>query len=404
MSILKFGFGILLGSLPAFIQLPAQVPVGVRAIQVRPVAPQSVAQESRMALVIGNGAYAEAPLRNPVNDAQAMKRVLESSKFQVTLLTNGSKREMENAIRDFGDRIRNGSVALFYFAGHGVQVKGVNYLVPVGADVQREDEVPYQTVEAGLLLDKMETAKNKLNIVILDACRNNPFARSWRTLGDKGLAQVKAPTGTMVAYSTGPGSIAADGSAEHGLYTQALLEEIKEPGLNLEEVFKKVREKVLESSKGGQTPWESNSTVGDFYFHPMKSILAGPSEAELEATYWEGIQNSQDAKDFKTFLVRFPSGAHAELASLKMKRLMAPAPCKAATLPSPSPPITPVPENQPQQTQTKAVQTQNETVYVTKTGKKFHRAGCPSLRYSEIAMKRWEAIAKGYTPCKICNP
>jgi len=403
MSILKFGFGILLGSLPAFIQLPAQVPGGGRAVQVRPTAQQSVAQESRVALVIGNGAYAEAPLRNPVNDAQAMKRVLESSKFQVTLLTDVSKRQMENAIRDFGDRIRNGTVALFYFAGHGVQVKGVNYLIPVGAEIRREDEVPYQAVEAGLLLDKMDTAKNKLNIVILDACRNNPFARSWRSLGDKGLAQVKAPTGTMVAYSTGPGSIAADGSEEHGLYTQALLEEIKEPGLKLEEVFKKVREKVLEGSQGGQTPWESNSTVGDFYFHPINTIPARPSEAELETTYWEGIQTSQDAKEFKTFLERFPNGAHAAIARLKLKRLMTPAPSKAATLPAP-PPNPPATANQSQQIQAKVVQPENETVYVTKTGKKFHRAGCPSLRYSAIAMKRWEAISKGYTPCKICNP
>jgi len=403
MSILKFGLGFLLGSLPAFIQLSAQVSGGGRAIQIRPTAQQSMAQESRVALVIGNGAYADAPLRNPVNDARAIKIALESCRFEVTLLTNAPKREMENAIRVFGDRIQNGSVGLFYFAGHGIQVKGVNYLVPVGADIQRENEVPYQTVEAGLLLDKMDAAKNKLNIVILDACRNNPFARSWRSTGDKGLAQVKAPTGTMVAYSTGPGSIAADGTGEHGLYTQALLEEIKEPGLKIEEVFKKVREKVLASSQGGQTPWESNSTVGDFYFHPIRTDLTGPSEAELEVTYWEGIQNSRDANDFKAFLERFPNGAHAELASLKLKRLMALAPRKAAMLPSP-PPNLPVPENQPQQTQSKAVQTQNETVYVTKTGKKFHRAGCPSLRYSAIAMKRWEAIAKGYSPCKICNP
>jgi uncharacterized caspase-like protein len=139
--------------------------------------------------------------------------------------------------------------------------------------------VPYQTVEAGLLLDKMDAAKNKLNIVILDACRNNPFARSWRSTGDKGLAQVKAPTGTMVAYSTGPGSIAADGTGEHGLYTQALLEEIKEPGLKLEEVFKKVREKVLESSQGGQTPWESNSTFAATQ-KPTTSALEKPTRHE----------------------------------------------------------------------------------------------------------------------------
>jgi len=134
MSILKFGLGFLLGSLPAFIQLSAQVSGGGRAIQIRPTAQQSMAQESRVALVIGNGAYADAPLCNPVNDARAIKIALESCRFEVTLLTNAPKREMENAIRVFGDRIQNGSVGLFYFAGHGIQVKGVNYLVPVGAD------------------------------------------------------------------------------------------------------------------------------------------------------------------------------------------------------------------------------------------------------------------------------
>jgi formylglycine-generating enzyme required for sulfatase activity len=280
-----------------------------------------VAAEARIALVIGNGAYSEAPLRNPVNDAQAMKVALEGCRFTVRLLQNAGKREMEDAIRVFGDRIRGGAVGLFYFAGHGVQVKGVNYLVPVGAKLDREDEVPYQAVEAGLVLDKMEAAKNKLNILILDACRNNPFARSWRSTGDRGLAQVKAPTGSLIAYATAPGSTAADGIGEHGLYTEALLTQLKEPGLELEKVFKKVREKVLEGSGLRQTPWESNSTVGDFFFRPLATNLTGPTEAELEATYWEGIQNSRDPKEFDTYLARFPGGAHAELARLKLKAL-----------------------------------------------------------------------------------
>ena len=294
-----------------------------RAIAVKKASQRPVAQESRIALVIGNSTYTDAPLRNPANDAQAMKTALESCKFEVTLLTNASKRTMEDAIRTFGNRIRNGAVGLFYFAGHGIQVEGSNFLIPVGARLDKESDVPYEGVDVGRVLDSMKAAGNKLNILILDACRINPFAlaKGWRSVGDKGLAQVKAPTGSLIAYATAPGSTAADGSGEHGLYTQALLEEIQEPGMKLEEVFKKVREKVLDGSKSGQTPWESNSTVGDFYFHPLSTHLTGPSEAELEATFWEGIQNSREAKEFDSYLSRFPNGAHAELARLKLKAL-----------------------------------------------------------------------------------
>ena len=307
----------LIGSL--VLGLSAQDPN--RALRPQQAMVQPAVQEARVALVIGNGAYGEAPLRNPVNDARAMKDALESCKFTVTLLTNASKREMEDAIRAFGDTIRGGAVGLFYFAGHGVQVKGVNYLVPVGARMDREVEVPYQAVDAGQVLDMMDAAKNKLNILILDACRNNPFARSWRSSGDRGLAQVKAPTGSLIAYATSPGSTAADGTGDHGLYTEALLTLMKEPGLELEKVFKRVREKVLDGSGQQQTPWESNSTVGDFYFRPLTTQGLGPTVAQIEATYWEGIKDSRDPKDFDAFLTRFPDGTFRELAKVKLSML-----------------------------------------------------------------------------------
>jgi hypothetical protein len=200
-------------------------------------------------------------------------------------------------------------------------VQGVNYLVPVDARMGREDEVPYQAVEAGQVLDKMDAAKNRLNILILDACRNNPFARSWRSAGDKGLAQVKAPTGSLIAYATAPGSTAADGTGAHGLYTEALLAELQQPGVELEKLFKKVREKVLEQSQGAQTPWEASSTVGDFYFRPLVTNPTGPTEAQVEATYWQGIQDSRVAADFEAFLAKFPHGNYAELAKAKLANL-----------------------------------------------------------------------------------
>lgn len=140
----------------------------------------------------------------------------------------------------------------------------------MNANLEREDEVTYQAVEAGQVLDKMESAKNRMNIMILDACRNNPFSRSWRSTGDKGLAQLNAPTGSFIAFATAPGREAADGAKEHGLYTEALLAQLREPGMELEKVFKRTREKVIAASHGQQTPWESNSTVGDFFFVPAQ--------------------------------------------------------------------------------------------------------------------------------------
>jgi formylglycine-generating enzyme required for sulfatase activity len=314
-----------LGLWAAPIPLWGLPPEGNRAIAVQGPSRPAAAQETRVALVIGNGAYADAPLRNPVHDARAIKAALESCRFQVTLLTDASKRDMENAIRAFGDRIRDGAVGLFYFAGHGVQVKGINYLVPVGANLEREDEVVYQAVEAGQVLDKMDAAKNKLNIMILDACRNNPFSRSWRGGGDRGLAQVNAPTGSFIAFATAPGREAADGAADHGLYTEALLAQLREPNLELEKVFKKTREKVMAASQGQQTPWESNSTVGDFYFNPLARPEAAPDETQTEASIWAAIQNSREPKDFDTFLDRFPNGPHAEFAHVKAKNLRMPA-------------------------------------------------------------------------------
>lgn len=247
-----------------------------RALRTQPDVATPAAAEKRIALLIGNAAYAEGPLRNPVNDARAMKSALESAGFDVTLKENATKREMQDAIRAFGDRIHGGAVGLFYFAGHGVQVKGVNHLIPIGARIEREDEVPYEAVDLGLVLDKMESAGNRLNILVLDACRNNPFARSWRGAGDRGLAQVKAPTGTLIAYATAPGSTAADGEGTNGIYTEALLAQMRQPGLELERMFKRVRERVLEASQGRQTPWESNSTVGDFCFVPGQGSIEAP--------------------------------------------------------------------------------------------------------------------------------
>jgi len=236
-------------------------------------------QEARVALVIGNGGYKEAPLKNPVNDARAVAEALKKSGFNVTRLEDATRVQMREAIRTFGARIAEGGVGLFYFAGHGMQVKGRNYLVPVGADIAVEDEVAGEAVEVDAILAKMETARNRLNILILDACRNNPFGRSFRST-QQGLAQVDAPTGTFVAFATAPGRTAADGSGANGLYTEALLRQFHTPGLKLEEVFKRTRADVLRASGQQQTPWENSSIVGDFYF--AGGLVPGVSTAHTD--------------------------------------------------------------------------------------------------------------------------
>ena len=245
-------------------------------------------QGDRIALVIGNGDYKSSPLANPVVDANDMAAALEKCRFSVMKRTNANRKEMRQVIRDFGNRIKGGGTGLFYYAGHGIQVNGVNYLVPVGAEVFSEDEVEDECLKVSSVLRKMEAAGNDLNVIILDACRNNPFGRSFRS-GNKGLAKMDAPTGSILAYATAPGSVAADGSDKNGLYTSRLLKQMLTPGLKIEELFKKVRADVMITSARKQVPWESSSLVGDFYFIPERGIsVVKRPEAEPHQTAVSG--------------------------------------------------------------------------------------------------------------------
>lgn len=220
----------------------------------------------RNALVIGNSNYKSSPLRNPINDASSISTALKQTGFDVTLATDvKTQNDMKKIIREFGKKLRNGEVGLFYYSGHGLQVKGINYLVPVEAELSKEEDVEFEGVDVNMVLAEMEFAKNKLNIVILDACRNNPFARSFRSASN-GLVQLNAPVGTLIAYSTAPGSVASDGTGNNGLWTEEFLSEIKMPGSKIEDVFKHVRSNVRKKSNNEQIPWESSSIEGDFYF------------------------------------------------------------------------------------------------------------------------------------------
>ncbi|MHC1729779.1 MAG: caspase domain-containing protein [Syntrophobacteraceae bacterium] len=233
--------------------------------------------ERRTALVIGNGSYASGPLRNPLNDARAMAGALKDLSFEVSLKENLDQKEMKREIQAFGQKLQKGGVGLFYFAGHGVQVNGHNYLLPIGASIEHEKQVEYEAVDMGAVLSEMDYARNRLNIVILDACRDNPFARSFRST-TQGLASISAPTGTLIAFATAPGSVANDGQGENGVFTGELVKAMLQPGLKIEDVFKHVRSAVRESTRGRQTPWESSSLEGDFYFRspPPQAVVQPP--------------------------------------------------------------------------------------------------------------------------------
>ena len=228
-------------------------------------------EEQRLALVIGNGNYKSSPLANPVNDANDMADALERCNFTVMKKINANRREMRRAIRKFGDEIKSGVVGLFYYAGHGIQVKGENYLVPIGADVYSEAEVEDECLKVSSVLRQMDYAGNRLNIIILDACRDNPFGRSFRS-GNKGLAKMDAPTGSILAYATAPGSVAADGIGRNGLYTSKLLKHMMAAGLEIGKLFRQVRIDVMDASGKRQVPWESSSLTGDFYFDSKRAI------------------------------------------------------------------------------------------------------------------------------------
>lgn len=240
----------------------------------------SNAGRPRVALVIGNGTYRAAPLRNPPGDADAVATTLRALGYDVTLRQNTRLRDLVEALRDFSVRAPSASVRMFFYAGHGVQVKGRNFLVPVDADPQSEDDVRRQTADVGEFIDRLSAIPNGTNIVVLDACRVNPFAGGvivgpdgrrlkFRGATPGGLAPLDAPVGTLVAFSTAPNGVALDGAgADHSVYARHLLANLPTPGLPIEQLFKRVRIGVAEDTGRVQVPWESSSLTADFCFKP----------------------------------------------------------------------------------------------------------------------------------------
>ena len=293
------------------------------------VGAQATREEPRIALVIGNGAYRESPLRNPVNDVRAMAQRFRELGFTVLAHENATKKTMEAAIIEFGRRLAEGGAGAFYYAGHGLQVRGRNYLVPVDADIDDEASVRVAAVDVELLLEQLAEARNRVNIVILDACRNNPFERRMRG-ASRGLAAVDAARGTLVAYATAPGSVAADGDGKNGLYTEELLQALREPSLKIEEVFKRVRINVARRSKGAQTPWESSSLTGDLVLNVTVNVTTAavappPVSSDREALFWMSIKDGTDPAGFEAYLKQYPEGTFAALARQRLAGVSSPA-------------------------------------------------------------------------------
>lgn len=289
-----------------------------RTLRVAPAI--TAATELRSALVIGNGAYQQRPLRSPVSDARDVAAALEAAGFRVILRENAGLKAMAEAVRLFGDTLRPGGIGVFYFAGHGAQLRDRNYLIPVDADVQREDEIPYATLDVARVLDKMEVARSSVNVVILDACRNNPFSASFRNVGP-GLAQMSAPSGTLIAYATAPGMVALESERRrNGIYTSNLLAQIRTPGMPVELMFKRVREGVSRDTAGVQVPWESSSLRGEFAFFPKttKAVAERDDSLEIELAYWDSIKASTSRSDYEAYLRQYPSGHFVSLARSRL--------------------------------------------------------------------------------------
>jgi uncharacterized caspase-like protein len=221
----------------------------------------------RLALVIGNEAYPKWPLKNPVNDARAMDKALRDTGFRTDLVINGKLRDVEQAVDRFVATLHPGDVALFYYAGHGVQLSGDNFIVPVDFDAKDEADAKYASYAISRVQERMEGSGSQLNVLILDACRNNPF-RTSRAAGG-GLGAMNAGRGTLIAFATGPGKTADDSAATgNGLFTGHVVKALREPGLTLDQIFNRVRERVDADSRHQQTPWSVTSVIGEFRFMP----------------------------------------------------------------------------------------------------------------------------------------
>jgi formylglycine-generating enzyme required for sulfatase activity len=305
-------------------------------------------KENRVALVVGNSTYKSAPLRNPTNDAKDMAAKLKGMGFTVIERSNLSVKQIGSTLREFRSKLTPGSVALVFYAGHGLQIKGENYLPAVDADISSEEDVPTQSLAMRQIMDVLGDAKTRLNLVFLDACRNNPYARSFRSASD-GLNRVNAPSGTLISFATRPGSVAADGTGRNGLYTGALLEQMNNPNQPIEQILKKVVSQVKAGSNSQQEPWMEGSIEGEFCFGECGKAVAQSGISD-DRVFWESVKDSRDVNEVNAYLAQFPRGIFAGIARARVAALDKAAPQMAMA----RPPQAPAPTSAPSPTALKA--------------------------------------------------
>ena len=266
----------------------------------------STVQPGKVALVIGNAHYTEIPLRNPINDAKKIRDKFLEYGFKVIYREDLKASEMGSTLREFRKSLSPGGTALFFYAGHGLQIKGQNFFPSVDARIRSEEDVPFESLGLEQVLGLLYQSGVRTSLVMLDACRNNPFDRRWRSTS-RGLASTSAPAGTLISYATRPGSVAADGDGENGLYTETLLASIDRFS-PIEQILKRVVSGVRKKSGGQQDPWSEGSLDADFCFGECLDVQATQNKIRDDIQEWEKTRESRDPRDFEAYLRKYPSG------------------------------------------------------------------------------------------------
>ena len=286
------------------------------------------ATETRIALVVGASAYQHAShLANTLNDAQEVAGKLKHLGFEVETVMDPDRQQFEVAVRRLGQRARGADAALFFYAGHALELNGRNWLIPVQANLQTERDLRFEALDLSDVIDQIE-GQARVSLVILDACRNNPFRRFLggdSRAGDVGggLAPQRAATGTLIVYSTALGEVAADGNGPHSPFTAALLRHIETPGIEVRQLIAEVRRDVRQATSGQQIPWESSALEGEFFLDPAPASAAAPAPGvrDAEVVLWDLVKDSRDPSDLRLYLNRYPVGMFAPLAHNRLAQL-----------------------------------------------------------------------------------
>jgi uncharacterized caspase-like protein len=342
-------------------------------------------REPRVALVIGNAAYRHAGmLRNPLNDAESIEAALKPLGFDVIKVTNADRSQMVRAMGDFAKRLKADGIGLFFYAGHGIQTAGNNYLIPIDADIQEEYDTSFLGINVNDVLRVMESAGTRFNMLLLDACRDNPFERRFRSAGgSRGLAPIEAPRGALIAFATAPGKTAADGDGTNGLFTAEFLKAVARPGQSIDEMLKETGAGVEKASGNKQVPWINSSYRGKFYLHadaaavPATAAAPAPTAATpetLELAAWSAVATTTSANVLQAFLREFPEGRFAGLARAKLEETEKAAVTRQAT-PAPAPAPS-APQVRP------AATSEKRERYVARTSAKVRAA--PSLEAAVV--------------------